>query len=321
MEKRRLGKTDMLVSVLGLGGAEIGFEKVDDVVVDRLIGAAADAGVNVIDTAAMYQDSEEKIGHAIRNRRDRFFIFTKCGLSAPSKKTARGIYTNLRHKISTATRECAIDYDISWTPSVLEWNIDRSLRRLGVDCIDVVLLHSCSEQMLRQGVVIEVLERARQRGKARYIGYSGDGAAALVAVQSRHFDVLQTSVNVADQEAIEITIPLAARNDVGVIAKRPIANQLWKNPTAPDSAHNTAYRERLRKLRYDFLNGDRAIESALRFTLSVPGVHSAIVGTTKPAHLRHNLTALASGSLSKEAFEAIRATWCRAAEPSWVGQI
>src|ERR1700743_2853431 len=62
MEKRRLGKTDMLVSALGLGGAEIGFEKVDDVVVDRLIGVAADAGGNVIDTAAFYKDKKKKSG-------------------------------------------------------------------------------------------------------------------------------------------------------------------------------------------------------------------------------------------------------------------
>src|ERR1700759_1210872 len=115
MEKRRLGKTDMLVSVLGLGAAELGFERVDDVVVDRLIGAAADAGINVIDTAAMYQDSEEKIGRAIKARRDQFVIFTKCGLSPPRKITPRGLYANLRHKISAITKEPAANDDhISW---------------------------------------------------------------------------------------------------------------------------------------------------------------------------------------------------------------
>ena len=79
MEKRIFDGTDMSVSALGFGGAEIGFEKATDYVVARLLGDALDAGLNVIDTAECYLQSEELIGRAVMGRRDEFYLFTKCG--------------------------------------------------------------------------------------------------------------------------------------------------------------------------------------------------------------------------------------------------
>ena len=79
MEQRPFGKTGMNVSVLGFGGAEIGFEKASVELVSRLLNEALDAGLNVIDTAECYLQSEELIGQAVSHRRDGFFLFTKCG--------------------------------------------------------------------------------------------------------------------------------------------------------------------------------------------------------------------------------------------------
>ena len=79
MEKRRLGKTDMDVSVLGFGGAEIGYEETSTETVTDLLNSALDAGLNVIDTAECYRGSEETIGRAISGRRKDFYLFTKCG--------------------------------------------------------------------------------------------------------------------------------------------------------------------------------------------------------------------------------------------------
>ncbi len=82
MERRTFGKTDMKVSALGFGGAEIGFEKADAASVRELLSLALDSGLNVIDTAECYEGSEELIGNAVGSRRDQFFLFTKCGHGA-----------------------------------------------------------------------------------------------------------------------------------------------------------------------------------------------------------------------------------------------
>ena len=79
MQRRPFGRTDMQVSVLGFGGAEIGFEKATPDAVAALLGDALDAGLNVIDTAECYLQSEELIGKAVSSRRDDFYLFTKCG--------------------------------------------------------------------------------------------------------------------------------------------------------------------------------------------------------------------------------------------------
>src|SRR5216117_3907500 len=79
MERRRLGRTDIVASVLGFGGSEIGYQSVGAGTVARLLGSAVDAGLNVIDTAECYADSETLIGKAIGARRREVYLFTKCG--------------------------------------------------------------------------------------------------------------------------------------------------------------------------------------------------------------------------------------------------
>jgi aryl-alcohol dehydrogenase-like predicted oxidoreductase len=213
--------------------------------------------------------------------------------------------------------------DEDWRPDSLLRSIERSLRRLRTDRLDLVQLHSCSLQELQQGDVIGALEQARQRGHTRYIGYSGDGAAARYAVECGRFDTLQTSVSIADQEALDLTLPLARQRPVGVIAKRPIANAVWRYANRPDNSYYHAYWDRHRKLGYDFLRGDPSagVAVALRFTLSVPGVDTAIVGTTKPGRWRDNAELLAAGHLPHEEFERIRTRWREVADRTWVGQV
>lgn len=298
MEKRQLGRTDMQVSVLGFGGAEIGFEGADETTVGRLLSSALDAGLNVIDTAECYQGSEELIGKAVSNRRNDYYLFTKCG-----------------HPRGAGSED--------WSPGSLLESIERSLRRLQTDRLDLIQLHSCSEAVLRKGDVITALQTARANGFARYLGYSGDGRAARYAVECGAFDVLQTSINIADQEAIDLTLPLAREKGIGVIAKRPVANVAWKESHKPIDAYHHVYWDRLSKLRYDFIRDfplNQSIAHALRFTLSVPGVHTAIVGTTKPERWQENARLLGEGLLSETEFAAIRERWDEIAPASWVGQ-
>ncbi|MNB74522.1 General stress protein 69 [compost metagenome] len=294
MEKRKYGNTDMEVSVLGFGGSEIGSS--DQKTVDRLLGSAVDAGLNLIDTAECYGDSEELIGKALGSRRSDYYLFTKCGHSA------------------------GLEYP-DWDLAMLEKSIDRSLKRLQTDYVDMIHLHSCREEVLRDGAVIEVLQRAKEAGKTRYIGYSGDRKDALYAVQTGVFDSLQISVNIADQEAIDLTLGEAVKRNMGVTAKRPIANAAWMFESVDESDYSFIYWKRLRELTYRFLaDPQNAVGTALRFTLSTPGVHTAIVGTTKPERWQQNAALLSGGALPAEQYEEIRSLWRSVAGADWVGQ-
>src|ERR1700704_3638758 len=113
MEKRRLGKTDMDVSVLGFGGSEIGFEGASPETVEKLLKSALDAGLNVIDTAECYHGSEELIGNAVSSRRDDYFLFTKCGHPLGMESAA------------------------NWSRDSILESIERSLQRLKTDKIDI----------------------------------------------------------------------------------------------------------------------------------------------------------------------------------------
>lgn len=300
MEKRRLGKTDMDVSVLGFGGAEIGYENASPETAGTLLNRALDLGINVIDTAECYHTSEELIGQAIANRRDQFYLFTKCGHPRGAESAP------------------------NWSNDSILESIQRSLKRMKTERVDIVHLHSCSEAELRKGEAIAALQTARERGYTRYIGYSGDGHAARYAAECGAFDTLQTSINIADQQAIDLTLPIARQNNLGVIAKRPIANAAWKSGHKPIEAYHHEYWERLLKLNYDLLHNrdvQAAVDIALRFTLSAPGVHTAIVGTAKPERLEQNITILDQGPLDREQFDAIRERWEELAPRTWVGQI
>ena len=286
----------MDVSVLGFGGSEIGYERASGRTVARLLGRALDAGLNVIDTAECYEDSEALIGRALGARRQEVHLFTKCG-----------------HAGGWARAD--------WRPVALLSSIEHSLRRLGTDHVDLVQLHSCSLAQLRKGDAVAALERARERGWARYIGYSGDGEAARYAIECGRFDTLQTSVSIADQQALDLTLPLARARGLGVIAKRPLANVAWRHARKPAEAYYQDYWTRLRALDYDFLKGDAAVATALRFTLAAPGVHTAIVGTAKPDRWPANAALLAAGPLPAADFARIRARWAEIAPASWAGQI
>lgn len=298
MERRAFGKTDMMVSVLGFGAAEIGFSNASEETVDRLLGTALDAGLNVIDTAECYNTSEELIGKTMSHRRDDFYLFTKCGHTS------------------------GLDGE-DWNPSMLEESIDRSLKRLKTDYVDTIHLHSCTEEVLRQGDVIDVLKRAKEKGKTRYIGYSGDHTDALYAIKTGAFDTFETSVSIADQEAIDLTIPEAVKRGMGIIAKRPIANVAWNYSEKPENGYYHEYWERFHELDYPFLKGELpdAVEKALRFTLTVPGVHTAIVGTAKPDRWIQNAKLAAKGNLSEKEYNQIRELYNRAAKKEWAGQV
>lgn len=300
MEMRQFGKTDMKISLLGFGGAEIGYEDAAQETVNELLNGALDAGLNVIDTAECYMNSEELIGNAISGRRDQFYLFTKCG-----------------HEYHDDAQVGA------WSKTEILASIERSLRRLKTDRLDLVQLHSCSLDILQKGEAIEALQEARQKGYTRYIGYSGDREAARFAVESGAFDSLQTSISIADQQAIDLALPLARERNMGVIAKRPLANVAWRTGSRPTEAYHQAYWDRLQELDYDFLKAPLAesVAMAMRFTASVPGVTTMIVGTKKPGRWMDNAEIIARGALSEAEYNQIRQRWQEVSGGNWAGEI
>lgn len=297
METRKFGKTDMEFSVLGFGGAEIGWSNQEESTVDDLLNSALDAGLNVIDTAAAYKTSEELIGAAVGKRRKEFYLLTKCGA------------------LDAFTRE-------DWSKKGILETIEQSLRNLKTDYLDIAQLHSCGSEILRRGEAIEGLQRAQEKGYTRYIGYSGDNEDAKTAIEMNVFDALQTSVSIADQSPIEGNIPLAVEKGLGIIAKRPIANAVWRHDSTPPDGYHHEYWERIQKLKFDFLDKslEEATATALRFTMTIPGIDTMIVGTTRPARWHENARYVSEGNLSDEEYEAIRERWHEVADKSWVGQ-
>jgi len=307
--RTRFGRTGLEVSRLGFGAAPIGFLKTDMAVVTRLLNELLDAGVNVIDTAAAYEGSEEMIAHAIGGRRQQFVLVSKCGnkvgeLDAPA-----------------------------WSAELVARTVDRSLRRLKTEYLDVMLLHTCDLETLKRGEALGALLRAREVGKVRFVGYSGDNEAAAWAASRPQIEVIETSVNIADQNNIDLVLPVARANDVGVLAKRPLANAAWKPLRQQRGFYGDyakPYYERLAAMNLpieQLMPQTPAAEAwpqlALRFTLSFPEVHTAIVGTTSPEHAAANVAWAARGPLPPEVLEHVRRAF-RSAEQSagviWSGQ-
>ncbi len=298
MDYSVLGKTGLKVSRLGFGGAEIGYFKKSQSDVDRMLGSALDAGLNLIDTAAAYWTSEELIGNTINKRRQKLVLMSKCGA------------------VDGFTRS-------DWSKKGILETIQGSLKLLKTDYLDVIQLHSCDAEIIGRGEAIEALIVSKERGYARFAGYSGDGKDAVAAIETQFFDTLQTSISVADQEAIELTLPLAAASEMGVIAKRPIANAVWRHDEKPDDSYHHEYWDRIEKLKYPFLDlplGE-SIGTALRFTLSVADVTTAIVGTAKEGRWQENADHLRKGPLSAVDFDAIRERWNDVAGEDWTGQV
>lgn len=303
MEKVKFGRTGLQVSRLGFGAAPIGFLKTDQDRVGNILNLLLDQGVNLIDTAASYQGSEELIGRTIGHRRDEFVLVTKCG-----------------GKVPQASGE-------AWSAALVSETVDAALRRLQTDRIDVMLLHSCDLVTLQNGQALGALVAARDAGKVRFVGYSGDNEAAAWAAQHPDITVIETSVNFVDQRNIDAVLPHARSHDVGVLAKRPIANSAWRGLDAFSSFYPQyvkPYWDRFQQLKLTpaelgFENDNDWAEIALRFTLSQPGVHTAIIGTTNPDNAKRNIDAANKGPLPAQTVKTMRDAFEHVAAEGWPG--
>lgn len=266
MEMATLGKTGLQVSRLGAGLAEIG-SLTDVSIAGQLLNIALDGGVNFLDAAACYGRSEEWIGRTISHRRHEYVLATKAGHTT-------GEYEGKE-----------------WTARTILDSIERSLKRMKTDYLDLVQLHSCDIETLERGEVIQALLEAKRAGKVRYIGYSGDREAALWVTESGQFGTLQTTFNLVSQGARGEVLPKAKGNGMDIIAKRPIANAAWGAPESSDPVREW-YRQRAQAM-LDMGPIPEAPQDpillALGFILAHEAVDTAIVGTGNPDHMKANI--------------------------------
>jgi aryl-alcohol dehydrogenase-like predicted oxidoreductase len=293
MEKRKFGNTGLEISTLGFGAMHLGNARVDDATADRMLNEVLDLGINLIDTARSYGQSERRIGQFISHRRSEFILSTKVG------------------------------YDVQWQPDwtyeAVTGGIEQALKLMKTETIDIVHLHSCSLDILRKGDVIRGLEKQKKEGKVRFIAYSGENEALKYAVSTGRFDSIQASVNICDQRIIDDLLPEAIQRDLGVIAKRPIANAPWRHSSPPVGHNSVEYWHRLKKMSID-PHGMDWLELALRFTAFTKGVSTFIAGTSSTDHLKENLRALEKGPLAPDIIQHIRSEFQKN-DDNWLGLI
>lgn len=292
MEKRRLGRTGLEVSVLGFGCAPVAYLKADQPAAAAMIESLLDQGINLLDTATSYPGSHEFIGKYLSARRHEYVVVSKCG-----QKVA------------------GIDAP-AWSAQVVAASVDLALEQMKTDSIDVMLLHSCDLETLKNGDALGALVRAKEAGKIKHVGYSGDNQAAAWASANPDIEVIETSINIVDQNNIDTVLPVAREHDVGVIVKRPIANACWKSLDQQKGLYKTYaanYTDRLAKmsitpadLGFDTEPAEVWPMIALRFTLSQPGVTTAIVGTTNLDNARKNMSYVSQGPLPEAIVARLR---------------
>ena len=276
LTKRTLGRTGLAVTQLGFGAAERGLpdEASYDAQAGRVLNAALDAGINFFDTAPDYGASEERIGQFLSHRRDEFFLATKCGCNIDAEG----------HRLEPSHL---------WTAERLRANIDQSLRRLKVDCVDLLQMHNPTAEEVERGGLIEALEEIRRAGKTRFIGVSSTVPHLAAFVESGAFDAFQIPYSALERQH-ERTIQQAADAGAGIVIRGGI------------SLGHRANEERQSKWEragLDALTGGMSRhEFVLRFTLAHLACHTTIVGTTNLAHLQSNVAAALAGPLPADLY-------------------
>lgn len=294
---RELGRTGAEVTVLGYGAMELRGPPrgptIDDADAGRLLNELLDAGINLIDTSVDYGRSEELIGRFVSDRRDEYFLASKCGcpLSLPPD----------------ATPPYAHDY----SAANVRADVEQSLRRLQTDRLDLVQVHmSPTRHEMEQGGTLEELVRLRREGKLRFIGMSGILPNLPDHIEMGVFDVFQIPYS-ALQRDHEDLISHAADTGAGVLvrggAARGTAAEDKDWSVQPIGLREEAARDRWEAADLDpLLDGMSRHEFILRFTLSHPAMSSTIVGTSNPEHLRSNVEIAQRGPLPDDLYAQAR---------------
>lgn len=286
MDYRTLGRTGLRVSALALGTVELGldygiavpgeFGRPAEAEAIRLVHAALNAGINLIDTARFYGESEAVLGRALRGRRNQVVLATKVRTQLDDGTTPRG--GELRR--------------------LMEQSLETSLRHLQIDYVDIWQIHNVDAALLdHRDVVAEVFADARRSGKVRAVGGSAYGAdLPLAALETDLFDMLQVTYSVLDQRLADRVFPAAAERGVGVVVRSILLKGALtaRGDYLPDYLKELRTRSRqFRGLVAETGLNVSPVQVAIAFGLAHPQIHSVLIGVRSEWELREALGAVA----------------------------
>ena len=281
-----LGRTGLKVTRLGFGAMEIrgsriwGGRPVTDKQAETILNAVLDAGVNFIDTANDYGRSEEFIGRYISKRRAEYFIATKCGCT-------------VKHK-----DENTDDTPHIWTKENLFRGLHESLARLQTDVIDLMQLHNPSVEDCEKGKLVDALQEMRQQGKVRFVGISTTLPHLPIYLKWGVFDTFQIPYSGLYREH-ENAIADSAVAGIGTIIRGGVQRG------EPGAGLGAADKWKIfEEAKLDDLRQPDESRTAflLRFTLAHPHIHTTIVGTLYPEHLKENIQTALRGPLPVDVY-------------------
>jgi aryl-alcohol dehydrogenase-like predicted oxidoreductase len=295
IETRPLGRSGADVTILGYGAMELrGAPRGPEIAAEdagRLLNAVLDGGITLIDTSPDYGSSEDLIGRYVGHRREEFFLASKCGCPLDLAADAPPPYPH--------------DY----RPANVRAGVERSLRRLRTDLLDLVQVHmSPSLATMAENDVIETLLELQTEGKTRLIGMSGIIPDLPGQIELGVFDVFQIPYSALQREHEDL-ITKAAEEGAGTLIRggaargAPAEDKNWA--TGPLGVPQGEGQRRWTEASLDELVADSGlspIEFTLRFTLSHPGLSTAIVGTANLDHLASNLAMAEKGPLPADVY-------------------
>jgi aryl-alcohol dehydrogenase-like predicted oxidoreductase len=305
MKTRTLGKTGFEVSEIGLGCWQLGndFGPVEDKEAIAILQTAVEEGIHFFDTADVYGGglSEQRIGQWRKSLNKSPVIATKVGRSAE-------LYPN------------------GYSKAALKKSLQASAQRLGIEIIDLAQLHCVPRDVLFSGDILAWMEDLKKEGVIKHFGASVEMLdEAMFCCSHSELASLQILFNVFRQDAVESLLPLAEKNNVGIIVRLPLASGLLSGKMSLNHAFSerdhrsynkdgAAFHvgetfngipfekgiELVETLKGKLPEGHNILDVSLRWILDQPQVSSIIAGASRSSQVVRNAAASSLPPLSKE---------------------
>jgi aryl-alcohol dehydrogenase-like predicted oxidoreductase len=323
---RTLGKTGFRVSAIGMGCSGIGKSLYNNSEEESLktLCAAFESGINFFDAAPNYNngDSEKLIASALKNNREKIIIASKVGVTftqigkfakrikpflnpikdifAPVKKNLPNLYHSQRRN--------------NFSKKFILKTVESSLDRLQTDYLDLLLLHHPTNHILETGDFCESFELLKSQGKIRFYGVSCDSVEqAILSLKLTGISFIQIDLNLLDKKPIKEVLPLAVKNNIGVVARLPLAKGLLTDNISDTKAESWAYnreiflerKRRAEKLKFLIKDNRSIVQTAIQFLLQLKGAPVTLPGFSNRKHLNEILNTISAHPLDQQELDKI----------------